>query len=292
MSGSIALPFSSRADHSWRLSGLRELWSVLLTGAARRRRSADHERIFYQLTGYTLRPGFGCPLDEWRCEQTFRLFHDLVHFRDDQSVWSEYWILWRRLAGGLTAARQQELWTWLQPHLARRIPPGPPKDAARPKGVQPEGFNEMVRTAASLEHLDPADKIRLGQWIGERLKIPATAAGPWGWALGRLGARVPLYGSSHQTVPPEPAAAWLTLLLDAGLPRVDGAAFAVAQIARLTGDRTRDLDDTIRARALTALESANAPEAWRRSVREVVALETADAARALGDTLPIGLRLR
>jgi hypothetical protein len=73
---------------------------------------------------------------------------------------------------------------------------------------------------------------------------------------------------------------------------VEGAAFAVVQIARLTGDRTRDLDDAIRGRALAALASAGAPETWLRSVREVVALETADEARALGDTLPIGLRLR
>jgi hypothetical protein len=277
---------------TWRLSWLRELWSALYAGAARRRRSADHERVFYQLTGYSLRPGFGFPLDEWRCEQTFRLFPGQVHFRDDQSVWSEFWVLWRRLAGGLTEARQKELWTWLKPHLARRIPPAPPKDAARPKGIQPEGVNEMVRVAASLEHLDPADKAVLGNWIAERLKTPETAAGPWGWALGRLGARVPLYGSSHKTVDADQAAAWLALLLDAGLSRVDGAAFAVVQIAQLTGDRTRDLDDPIRTRALVALQSANAPETWLRTVREVVALETADEARALGDTLPIGLRLR
>jgi hypothetical protein len=123
------------------------------------------------------------------------------------------------------------------------------------------------------------------------MKNPETAAGPWAWALGRLGARVPLYGSSHKTVDAEQAAAWLSLLLDAGLRRMDGTAFAAAQLARLTGDRTRDLDDAIRARAVAALKSAGAPEAWLRMLSEVGALETADAARALGDTLPIGLRL-
>ena len=50
----------------WRVSVLRELWSALFAGAGRRRRSADHERIHFQMTGYTLRPGFGYPLDEWR----------------------------------------------------------------------------------------------------------------------------------------------------------------------------------------------------------------------------------
>ena len=81
-------------------------------------------------------------------------------------------------------------------------------------------------------------------------------------------------------------------LLDAGLLRVDGATFALVQLARLTGDRTRDLDDTTREHAVAALASAGAPAHWLRLITEVVALETADEARALGDTLPIGLRLK
>ena len=149
----------------------------------------------------------------------------------------------------------------------------------------------MVRTAASLEHLDPADKVALGNWITTRLKNPATAAGPWAWALGRLGTRVPLYGSGHKTVDAEQAAAWLSLLLEAGLRTVDGTAFAAAQLTRLTGDRSRDLDDAIRAQTVDALKHAGAPEGWLRMLSEVVALEAADEDRALGDTLPIGLRM-
>ena len=275
----------------WRLPLLRELWSNLYAGANRRRRSADHERVFFQLAGYSLRPGFGYPLDEWRCEQMFLLFKDSVKFHAEQPIWSEFWVMWRRLAGGLAEVQQQELWNYLKPHLVRRIPPEPPKDSAKPKGIQPEGLDEMVRVAASLEHLNPADKVVLGNWITQRLKNPETAAGPWAWALGRLGLRVPLYGSSHKTVDADQAARWLSLLLDAGLRRIDGTAFAAAQLARLTGDRTRDLDDEIRARAVAALKSAGAPEAWWRMISEVAALETADEARALGDTLPIGLRL-
>jgi hypothetical protein len=274
----------------WRLPLLRQLWSDLYAGAGSRRRSADHERVFFQLAGYGLRPGFGYPLDEWRCEQTFLLFGDSVKFHAEQPVWSEFWVMWRRLAGGLAEIQQQELWNYLKPHLARRIPPELPK-GGKPKGVQPEGLDEMVRVAASLEHLDPADKVVLGNWITQRLKNPETAAGPWAWALGRLGARAPLYGSSHKTVDSEQASRWLSLLLDAGLRRIDGTAFAAAQLARLTGDRTRDLDDEIRARAVAALKSAGAPETWLRMLSEVAALETADEARALGDTLPIGLRL-
>jgi molecular chaperone DnaK (HSP70) len=275
----------------WRLPLLRELWSELFKRASRRRRSADHERVFFQLAGYSLRPGFGYPLDEWRCQQTFPLFRESVTFHAEQPIWSEFWVMWRRLAGGLAEGQQQELWDYLKPHLARRISAEASKNSAKPRGIQPEGLDEMVRVAASLEHLNPADKVVLGQWIIERVKGAETAAGPWAWALGRLGARAPLYGSLHKTVPATEATAWLSLLLDAGLERIDSTAFAAAQLARLTGDRSRDLDDEIRARALAALKAAAAPEAWLRMLTEVAALETADAALALGDTLPIGLRL-
>ena len=305
------------AREDWRLPLLRELWSGLQAGARNRRRSADHERVFFQLAGFCLRPGFGYPLDEWRCEQLFGLFADGVMFHTEPQVWSEFWILWRRIAGGLSEARQQELWSYLKPHLARRIPPAAAKKsgatvsdpaglhtpAPQPgsesnahlpklKGVRLEGLDEMVRVAASLEHLEAAEKIELGNWISARLQNPATAAGPWTWALGRLGARVPAYGSGHKTVPPDQAAAWLAALLAAGLHGVDGSAFAAVQLCRLTGDRTRDLDAEIRARTLAALQAAAAPADWLRPVAEVVQLAAADEARVLGDTLPLGLRLR
>ena len=124
-----------------------------------------------------------------------------------------------------------------------------------------------------------------------RLKAENKSGGPWAWALGRLGARVPLYGSSHKVVDVEVAEAWLSLLLELDLKRIDGAQFAAAQLARLTGDRMRDISPELRARTAQALQASKAPDTWVRMATEVVALEAADEARALGDTLPAGLRL-
>jgi hypothetical protein len=277
---------------SWTVPLLRELWGTLFAGARKRRRSPVHERVFYRFVGYGLRPGFGYPLDEWRCEQTFQLLAENVHAHGEVSVWNEYWVMWRRIAGGLTEAHHQAIWRVLEPHLARRIPPNATKNATRPKGLQPEGLDEMVRTAAALEHLSPAQKATLGNWISARLQSPdQTAAGPWAWSLGRLGARVPVFGSGHRTVDPELAAAWLEMLLARELRTVDGAAFAAVQLARLTGDRTRDLDADLRGRTVAALMAAKAPVRWLRVVTEVVPLEADDQARALGDTLPLGLKL-
>jgi hypothetical protein len=280
------------ARETWRLPLLRELWSTLFAGAKKRRRSAWHERVFYRYIGYGLRPGFGYPLDEWRCAQTFSLFNENVTFHGEASVWNEFWIMWRRVAGGLTEEHHRAIWQFLEPHLARRVPPSASKNTAKPKGLQPEGLDEMVRTAASLEHLSVREKVILANWIVERLRTPGLpAGGPWAWSLGRIGARVPVYGSGHKTIAADQAAEWLELLLQKGLPTIDGATFAAVQLARVTGDRTRDLPEELRARTAAALKAAKAPERWQQMVTELVALEAEDQARALGDTLPIGLKL-
>jgi hypothetical protein len=171
------------------------------------------------------------------------------------------------------------------------VPVGLPPPTGKLKGVQPQGLEEMVRCAAALELLAPAEKEELGGWIASRLAAPDTAGGPWAWALGRLGARVPVQGASHRVVPTEVATRWIDALLAVDHRRHDGAPFALSQLARRTGDRTRDVDDETRARVLAALEAAKAPESWRQLVAEVVQLSAADEARALGDTLPIGLAL-
>ena len=99
---------------SWPLAVLRQLWGELFAGAAKRRRSADHEKIFLQLLGYTLRPGFGYSLDPWRCEQTFKLFPERIEFHKEKPNWNEFWFLWRRIAGGVLRVDEQRrrFWEW------------------------------------------------------------------------------------------------------------------------------------------------------------------------------------
>src|SRR2546422_1261257 len=230
----------------WRAPLLRELWGALFAGARRRRRSPDHERIWFQLTGYTLRPGFGYPLDEWRAEQTAKIFAAGVNAHKEKRVWTEFWIMWRRIAGGLDDACQHEIWNYLRPHLERRLNPSTSRNIAKPKGIQPESLDEMVRLAVSLEHLGPDEKSQLGDWIAPYASTP----GPWAWAIGRLGARVLMYGSAHRTVDREKAASWLEVLFDAHQRKVEGALFGIVQAARLSGDRSRDLDESMRIRAL------------------------------------------
>jgi hypothetical protein len=199
--------------------------------------------------------------------------------------------MWRRMSGGLSPERQAQFWEFAKPHLGARVPSKPPKNFAPPKGPKPEGIEEMVRAAAAMEHLEMPEKTWLGDLICERLAETKSAGGPWAWSLGRIGARIPLYGSAHQVVPPQTAVRWIGALLSLGLKKADGSAFAVAQMARATNDRLRNIDDSAREKILSALRGAEAHETWIQMVSEVTELKSADEARVLGDSLPIGLQL-
>jgi hypothetical protein len=109
--------------------------------------------------------------------------------------------------------------------------------------------------------------------------------------LGRLGARVPWHGSAHAVITPEQASAWLEPLLKLDLARIEQAAFAIAQLARLTNDRARDLPPALRERAAQALARAPGSEPWIKLVREGGELGESEAGRVFGESLPLGLRL-
>ncbi|POR52881.1 Hsp70 protein [Paraburkholderia eburnea] len=271
---------------NWDSPLLRELFGALWDRAGRRRRSADHERLWLNLAGYCVRPGFGYPLDEWRVGQLWTLFDDGIQHVNDSQVWSEWWTLWRRAAGGLDTEAQEQVLAamrWLEEAASakhHKLPFDPSK----------LGHADMVRLYASLEQIDAASKIDIGGQLLERLQKPAENHQSW-WAVGRIGARLPFYGSAHGVVPPDVAAQWLDAILALDWKKVEPAMFAAAQIARMTGDRSRDIAPELRETVLKRLESANAPHTWIEMVREVVELDNADTGRVFGEALPAGLKL-
>jgi molecular chaperone DnaK (HSP70) len=272
---------------SWTLPTLRELWSVLWAGASKRRRTADHERAWTMLAGYALRPGFGAPLDDWRSSEMFGLFHQGLQFHQDKPAWDQWWIMWRRIAGGLSETAQTTIIEAIRPYLE---PLKQGKTRPRPKGPQFEGIEEMVRLLASLERLSPDLKVEVANWIWARLGV-ATSGGSSYWVLGRIGARVPFYGSAHQVVTPEVVEEWLRRLLRLDWKNAEGAAFAATLMSRATGDRARDVSDETRAAVLVRLEGAKASPTWIAMVREPMSLAVADEQRMFGESLPVGLKL-
>jgi hypothetical protein len=271
---------------TWTITLLRDLGRILIEVAGNRRRSSDHERVWLNLTGYCLRPGFGHPLDEVLVEKVFAIFAQSPQFILESQVWSEWWTLWRRIAGGLDAARQIKVLeaglAYLEPSRIRR-----PQQSEMARKRAPE---DLLRLVASLEHLAPKDKARLGGWILPRIEKPGDQRVLW-WSLGRLGARSPWHGSAHNVIPPEDVLPWLEAMLKSDFRKNPEAALSAALIARYTGDRILDVSPELREKVIRQLTDARQPESWIRLVAEVSVLSESDEQRVLGDALPPGLEL-
>lgn len=281
----------------WETPLLRRLFDALMERAKGRRRSPEHERVWLNLAGWCLRPGFGHPLDAWRIEQLWALFAAGVQYHKDSQVRAEWWTLWRRVAGGLATDAQLRLLD----DFAFNLQAEPAERAKRPVTLVDGSEDDMLRLGASLERIPSAYKAEIGDWmVGRIMAIPpapkpdpkaAATYARYLWALARVGTRQSLHGSAHEVAPPDAAARWLGELLKLDWKRIEPAGFAAAHIARKTGDRSRDIDGELSEQVLQKLAASGAPANWSAMVREVVELDQASATRMFGDALPPGLKL-
>jgi hypothetical protein len=163
------------------------------------------------------------------------------------------------------------------------------KGRKKPRGVRAEPLEEVLFLASALERVPTERRAELGAWLLEKTwtsREPAVYA-----ALGRLGARVPAYASLHHVVPARTAQAWLEQVLKADWREIPTAPFAAVQLARITGDRARDVPDGLRADVAQKLERFGARPAWIAMVRALVEVDDAQRGEFFGEALPPGLRL-
>jgi molecular chaperone DnaK (HSP70) len=268
----------------WSVVVNRMLFDVLFGHNRGRRRSPDHERVFWQLAGFCLRPGLGDPGDATRVASFATLLPEALAFGAEPRSWQAFWIAWRRVAAGLDGVVQEALRDATDPFLAPQS-----LRKKRPKAIRPEALDEMLEMAATLERVSPPRRAELGEWIVERTW---TDRDPRLWtAIGKLGARVPTYASAHHVVPPQIAEHWLDHLFREKWEALPTAAAAAVQLARMTGDRARDVRDSVRRDVERRLERLGARPEWITAVREVVPVAEQERAAAFGEGLPVGLRL-
>ncbi|WP_152096833.1 hsp70 family protein [Lacipirellula parvula] len=276
--------------HEWPTSALRRLWEMLMEFQAGRQRSPAHEARWLNLVGYSLRPGYGFAVDDWRVAQTWRAVNGKIAFPASHA---ETLILWRRIAGGLSRGQQLGL---AEPLIAsvralrRRFDGG--AALAGTTALDPAATLEIWRLLGSLELLPINLKLELGDHIVHLLpKRKLENARPTMiWALGRLGQRVPLSGPLNTVVPVQQAAKWLDAIL--ARPETDLLSnAAVMQLARRTDDRHRDVDAARRARIVEWLEFRDAAEHLIELVRTGGALDEGERGVVYGESMPIGLRI-
>ncbi len=271
---------------SWNTDLLRTLFDELLNNSKRRRRSVAHERLWFNLAGYSLRPGFGYPLDDWRIDKIWPLYQQGLQFDKENQSWSDWWTFWRRAAGGLNPQQQQRVYK----DIAKYLNPVALRDRKLQAELKHKSYEDMVRLVAALEHLPVVSKQEVGRWLLKRLEKSSESQTSW-WALGRIASRIPFHGSVHQVVPKDVAQQWLQRLMKEDWKKNQNAAFAAVMLARMSGDRMRDLEPADRQPLADKLTAMKAPAIWIEMVSEVKELSEAETKRVFGEALPVGLTL-
>jgi molecular chaperone DnaK (HSP70) len=262
----------------WNIALLRSLWPPLYPGITRRGRSLAHENTWLYLAGFLLRPGYGDELDPWRMTELWQCFDLGLAHRKEKSAQSNWWMMWRRSAGGLDLEQQQRLF-----------------DAALPRfKASAAEFVEGTRLLGSLERIALPRKLELaGLLFNLVLKGKASNQPHVFWALCRLLSRVPLYTAAETVMPAAlvedhfaqvESLDWKKLGLQ---PLTSVFSFA----CRRTNTRALDIHDDVRARVVEKLMRSGANNAQIRVVQEYCEVLAADRNDLFGEQLPAGLRL-
>jgi len=269
------------AKSAWPIGVIRRLADAVLEVADGRRRSAALEARWLNLFGFCVRPGFGAAKDPWRITEARKIYAAGVSFASSIQNRVEWLVLWQRVSGGFTAEQQRQ--------LAQRVMADLGLTSTKAKKPNPQVERESWRLLASLERLDAATRVKIGDEVMRRLRRDEDNASLL-WSVGRLGARTPIYGSLTSVVATSGAARWLEGLIANDKNTAELFA-AIVQIGALTGDPLRDLDEHAVDAARQRLRNAGVDPDAARPLYEVVTGTFADTSRAFGESLPNGLRL-
>ncbi len=267
----------------WPLGFIRQLSDDLFEQMKQRSSTPVSESRWFNLMGFCLRPGFGAGFDAQRVRRLFALYNQGPVFAKKASVRAEWWIMWRRVAGGLKAGQQRSIVQGLTSVMM------PPK-GAKPK-VPAQEKVEIWMAVANMERLGVKDKIRWARQLLDDIQPKKTKI-PLFWSLARLGARELLYGPADCVVPPEVVSGWIDTLLARDWPNPRPLQTALVQMGRLTGDRMRDLDQAVRNRTLDWMAGHDTPASKMRCLEEVVPLDRQEETQIFGESLPSGLVLK
>ncbi len=277
---------------------LRRVWAKMMELEKGRELSAEHETRWLNLLGFALRPGVGYAMDDWRVAETWKRVQGKLVF-PGVAVRTQWWILWRRIAGGLNAGQQISL---AQPLLSplkslhHHLLTGRGKVDFHFQGQETD---EIFRMLGSLELLPAEEKRTLGEMLldmyGRKRFEPHQAV--MAWTLGRLGARTLLGATLDTVIPAAAAEAWcekMMALFAEGAKKASrgltpGEFLAVMQLTRRTGDRYRDVTDAFRTKTLRWLRDFSATDHILELVEQGGALSETERGDVFGESLPPAL---
>ncbi|MGZ8995194.1 MAG: Hsp70 family protein, partial [Rhodospirillales bacterium] len=268
---------SGKGDWNWVL--VRSLWQSLAACAADRRHSPEHEEAWLILAGFVLRPGFGAAADEARIDELWEIQTRGLCFPGKRLKLQQY-ILWRRVAGGLSRSRQEAV-------VAEEM-----AQIRRQKTLAPE----LVRMTGAFERLSPEIKTDLTQHY---IVFAADLAGggkhvaPYLAALGMLLNRAPLYAGPEDVVAPEfvERAYDAFAKLDWEDPELVELQTLFLRAARVVGNRALDVRASVRTRIAGKLEKLGVSAARTARLKAHMPISPAERLGLVGEALPPGLML-
>ncbi len=267
-----------RDRKDWNVSVLRKLWPHLREGMTRKSRSLGHEIAWLYLVGYCLRPGYGVELDEWRVNDLWKAYELGLAFPKERQNEEQWWIMWRRVAGGLSRLQQEKLFDKVFPAIR--------------KGNAPS--LEVYMLAGSLERIEMNNKVRLGNYLVQQISEGRKQfLDQKLWALARIGSRVLMHGSSESIVRPVFVEDWFSKLrtLNINDKQYSRLSIFLSQAGRLVNDREFDLSTETRAAMIAMLKKVTVDESLIKPLREFVPVDADAKSKLFGEELPGGLVL-
>jgi len=273
-----------RPKDAWPLNFIRLMADQLAQLLDSRKRGIEYESRLYNLLGFCLRPGFGDAADEHRLANLWKIFDaGPIHNKNIQ-VRSEWWVLWRRVAGGLSAKQQRYMSQKISSLISLR------KSSAKTR-LAPQEHLEIWMALANLELLSAKDKAAWGRLLLDQLRPKKSRPQYW-WSLSRLGARELLYGPIDRVVPPDEVASWIESILEKKWRNPKPVGTALSQLARLTGDRKRDLDPNVLKQIIEWLRPYDGSEPCIKFLKEVLPIAPQEESVLFGESVPPGIVLQ
>ncbi|MBN1930606.1 MAG: hsp70 family protein [Desulfobacterales bacterium] len=271
-----------RPRDKWPLGLIRSISDVLLNLEKVRKLSPNHESRWLNLTGFCLRPGFGDGFDTHRIKALWKIQRQgPIHLKNPQ-VCSEWWILWRRAGGGLTSGQQRQFSQELSAVLD-------PKKGIKSR-IAPQERLEIWMTIANMERLMVKDKMNWGRLLLSEIR-PKKCRPQHFWALSRLGARELLYGPIDKVIPAQEVSSWIDTILAQNWRNPKPVGAAIAQMARKTGDRARDLSPESINHIISWMSQYEFCEQYLKFLKSVIPIAKQEENALFGESLPSGIVL-
>lgn len=270
----------------WPVSVLRGLADIVLKIPLRRGASQERVCRWWNILGFLMRPGFGYPLDDFRMKEIWKSLLGYYKGTFPSDVLIQLYICYRRISGGMSKGQQMQLAGEL---LSSLITKKNVMMELKSKGDQ-YIYSEKVRALASMELIDTALKVRLGQALVARVRSGEADDVDF-WALGRIAARQLLYGTIVNVIPREVCEEWVLKILDKQKAIDSRLAILFGQMARKTSHREVNLSKEYLERILKAFEGRGEHHRLSELLLSESQMSVSEQEQAFGDKLPPALSL-